>query len=178
MIVLWHRREMLTTVILPQIPITFDTFSQLSLARPPYRPSEKGPPTTPNYTSRDRRQEHRQRHFRGFAGILHADAYSDYNTLYDLSRTQGAITSELCWSPRETSVVRTGLHTPPMPGAADRRERSRPLLSKSSMEKARSASGPARIRAAIAHVFTIRRAAQILGETCRTSSSLRMASFG
>lgn len=50
------------------------------------------------YASRDRRQEHPERHLRSFAGILQTDAYSGYNALYDPSRTQGAITPALCWS--------------------------------------------------------------------------------
>jgi hypothetical protein len=47
---------------------------------------------------RDRRQEHPERHLRGFTGILQADAYSGYNALWDPSRAQGAITPALCWS--------------------------------------------------------------------------------
>ena len=50
------------------------------------------------YASRDRRQEHPERHLRGFAGILQADAYSGYNTLYDPSRAEGAVTPALCWA--------------------------------------------------------------------------------
>ncbi|WP_287382049.1 IS66 family transposase, partial [Mesorhizobium sp.] len=58
----------------------------------------RAPPAALYYASRDRRQEHPERHLRGFAGILQADAYSGYNALYDPSRTQGAITPALCWS--------------------------------------------------------------------------------
>src|SRR6202171_3901964 len=50
------------------------------------------------YASRDRRQEHPERHLRGFTGCLQADAYSGYNGLYDPSRSPGAITPALCWS--------------------------------------------------------------------------------
>jgi transposase len=35
---------------------------------------------------------------RNFVGILQADAYSGYNSLYDPSRVPGIITSALCWS--------------------------------------------------------------------------------
>ena len=58
----------------------------------------RAPPAALYYASRDRRQEHPERHLRGFIGILQADAYSGYNGLYDPSRASGAITSALCWS--------------------------------------------------------------------------------
>jgi transposase len=50
------------------------------------------------YASRDRRQEHPALHLQGFSGILQADAYSGYNTLYDPARPAGAITPALCWA--------------------------------------------------------------------------------
>ena len=53
------------------------------------------PSTTPRGIDR---QEHPERHLRGFTGILQADAYSGYNGLYDPSRAPGAITPALCWS--------------------------------------------------------------------------------
>jgi len=56
------------------------------------------PPAALYYASRDRRQEHPERHLRGFTGILQADAYSGYNGLYDPSRAPGMITPALCWS--------------------------------------------------------------------------------
>ncbi len=58
----------------------------------------RAPPAALYYASRDHRQEHPERHLRGFTGILQADAYSGYNGLYDPSRASGAITSALCWS--------------------------------------------------------------------------------
>jgi transposase len=58
----------------------------------------RAPPAALYYASRDRRQEHPERHLRGFTGILQADAYSGYNALYDPSRSPGAITPALCWS--------------------------------------------------------------------------------
>jgi transposase len=56
------------------------------------------PPAALYYASRDRRHEHPARHLRGFSGILQADAYGGYNTLYDPARAAGAITSALCWA--------------------------------------------------------------------------------
>src|SRR5215510_5352692 len=56
------------------------------------------PPAAVFYASRDRRQEHPERHLRNFTGLLQADAYSGYNSLYDPSRVPGTITSALCWS--------------------------------------------------------------------------------
>lgn len=59
------------------------------------------PPNGLYYASRDRRQEHPQRHLQSFTGILQADAYSGYNGLYDPSRAQGTIASALCWACRD-----------------------------------------------------------------------------
>ena len=56
------------------------------------------PPAALYYASRDRRQEHPERHLQSFTGILQADAYSGYNPLYDPSRPQGTITAALCWA--------------------------------------------------------------------------------
>ncbi|MEJ2626784.1 MAG: IS66 family transposase [Pseudolabrys sp.] len=58
----------------------------------------RAPPAALYYASRDRRHEHPERHLAGFAGILQADAYSGYNTLFDPTRAGGAATSALCWS--------------------------------------------------------------------------------
>jgi transposase len=58
----------------------------------------RAPPAALYYASRDRRQEHPERHLRDFTGILQADAYSGYNVLYDPSRSPGVITPALCWS--------------------------------------------------------------------------------
>jgi hypothetical protein len=58
----------------------------------------RAPPAALYYASRDWRHEHPTRHLQVFTGILQADAYSGYNELYDASRSQGAITSALCWS--------------------------------------------------------------------------------
>jgi transposase len=56
------------------------------------------PPAALYYASRDRRQEHPDRHLDGFAGILQADAYAGYNGLYDPARSQGTIRPALCWA--------------------------------------------------------------------------------
>jgi transposase len=56
------------------------------------------PPAALYYASRDRRQEHPERHLSGFTGILQADAYAGYNGLYDPARPQGAIAPALCWA--------------------------------------------------------------------------------
>jgi transposase len=58
----------------------------------------RAPPAALYYASRDWRHEHPTRHLEAFTGILQADAYSGYNELYGASRSQGAITSALCWS--------------------------------------------------------------------------------
>ena len=54
------------------------------------------PPAALYYASRDRRQEHPERHLQNFTGILQADAYSGYNPLFDPARPQGAITPAFC----------------------------------------------------------------------------------
>jgi len=56
------------------------------------------PPAALYYASRNRRQEHPESHLTGFTGILQADAYSGYNTLYDPTRVEGPVTSALCWA--------------------------------------------------------------------------------
>jgi transposase len=58
----------------------------------------RAPPAALYYASPDRRHEHPARHLHGFTGILQADAYDGYNSLYDPSRAAGAITSALCWA--------------------------------------------------------------------------------
>jgi transposase len=56
------------------------------------------PPAALYYASRDRRHEHPERHLAGFGGIVQADAYNGYNTLYDPARAGGGATSALCWA--------------------------------------------------------------------------------
>jgi transposase len=57
-----------------------------------------GPPAALYYASRDRLGEHPERHLKGFAGILQADAYGGYNRLYQGDRQPGPIIQALCWS--------------------------------------------------------------------------------
>jgi len=56
------------------------------------------PPAALYYASRDRRQEHPERHLKGFAGILQADAYGGYNPLFKADRIPGPLTQALCWA--------------------------------------------------------------------------------
>ncbi|MBG6212034.1 transposase [Labrenzia sp. EL_126] len=58
----------------------------------------QSPPAALYYASRNRRQEHPERHLRSFAGILQADAYSGYNPLFKVDRDPGPLTQALCWS--------------------------------------------------------------------------------
>jgi len=58
----------------------------------------KDPPAALYYASRDRSGEHPERHLKGFAGILQADAYGGYNRLYLADRRPGPIIAALCWS--------------------------------------------------------------------------------
>lgn len=56
------------------------------------------PPAALYYASRDRRQEHPERHLRSFTGILQADAYGGYNPLFKIDRASGPLTQALCWA--------------------------------------------------------------------------------
>ncbi|MGO7045815.1 IS66 family transposase [Rhizobium johnstonii] len=56
------------------------------------------PPAALYYASRDRRQEHPERHLKTFTGILQADAYGGYNPLFKAERHCGPLTQALCWS--------------------------------------------------------------------------------
>ncbi|MEI8703315.1 IS66 family transposase (plasmid) [Mesorhizobium mediterraneum] len=56
------------------------------------------PPGALYYASRDRRQEHPERHLRSFTGILQADAYGGYNPLFKMDRDPGPLTQALCWA--------------------------------------------------------------------------------
>lgn len=58
----------------------------------------QSPPAALYYASRNRRQEHPERHLRSFAGILQVDAYSGYNPLFKVDRDPGPLTQALCWS--------------------------------------------------------------------------------
>jgi transposase len=56
------------------------------------------PPAALFYASRDRRQEHPERHLKTFSGILQADAYSGYNPLFKVDRDPAPLRQALCWA--------------------------------------------------------------------------------
>ena len=56
------------------------------------------PPAALYYASRDRRQEHPERHLKTFTGILQADAYGGYNPLFKIDRDPAPLTQALCWA--------------------------------------------------------------------------------
>lgn len=58
----------------------------------------QSPPAALYYASRDRRQEHPERHLKSFTGILQADAYGGYNPLFKVDRNPGPLTQALCWA--------------------------------------------------------------------------------
>lgn len=58
----------------------------------------QSPPAALYYASRDRRQEHPERHLKSFSGILQADAYSGYNPLFSVARDPAPLTQALCLS--------------------------------------------------------------------------------
>jgi transposase len=58
----------------------------------------QSPPAALYYASRDRRQEHPERHLKSFSGILQADAYGGYNPLFKMDRDPVPLTQALCWA--------------------------------------------------------------------------------
>jgi transposase len=58
----------------------------------------QSPPAALYYASRDRRQEHPERHLKSFTGILQADAFGGYNPLFKMDRDPGPLTQALCWA--------------------------------------------------------------------------------
>ncbi|NEI00039.1 IS66 family transposase [Rhizobium leguminosarum] len=58
----------------------------------------QSPPAALYYASRDRRQEHPERHLKSFTGILQADAYGGYNPLFKVDRNPLPLTQALCWA--------------------------------------------------------------------------------
>lgn len=58
----------------------------------------QSPPAALYYASRDRRQEHPERHLTSFTGILQADADGGYNLLFKVDRDPGPLTRALCWA--------------------------------------------------------------------------------
>jgi transposase len=58
----------------------------------------RDPPAAVFFYSPDRRGEHPERHLAGYSGILQADAYAGFNTVYKAERKGGAITEAACWA--------------------------------------------------------------------------------
>src|SRR6202171_1394709 len=58
----------------------------------------KHPPSAVCFYSPDRASIHPERHLAGYSGILQADAYAGFNTLYKVDRKPGAITQAGCWA--------------------------------------------------------------------------------
>lgn len=58
----------------------------------------RSPPAALYYASRDRRQEHPERHLKTFTGILQADAYGGYNPLFKADRDPAPLRQALCWA--------------------------------------------------------------------------------
>lgn len=58
----------------------------------------QSPPAALYYASRDRRQEHPERHLKSFTGILQADAYGGYNPLFKVDRDPAPLRKALCWA--------------------------------------------------------------------------------
>lgn len=56
------------------------------------------PPAALYYASRDRRQEHPERHLKSFTGILQADAYGGYNPLFKVDRDPNPLRQAFCWA--------------------------------------------------------------------------------
>jgi len=56
------------------------------------------PPAAAYFYSADRTAIHPERHLAGYAGILQADAYAGFNTLYQADRGGGVITEAACWA--------------------------------------------------------------------------------
>ena len=56
------------------------------------------PPAAVFFYSRNRDGEHPRKHLAAYAGILQADAYGGFNSLYDPKRSPAPITEAACWS--------------------------------------------------------------------------------
>jgi transposase len=56
------------------------------------------PPAAVFFYSADRTSIHPERHLAGYTGILQADAYAGFNTLYKPGRKPGPITEAACWA--------------------------------------------------------------------------------
>ena len=62
------------------------------------RPFGEGRPAALFHYSPDRRGEHPEQHLTGYSGILQADAYAGFGSLYKPARPGGAVTEALCWA--------------------------------------------------------------------------------
>jgi transposase len=87
----------------------------------------KDPPAALYYASRDRSGEHSERHLKGFAGILQADAYSGYNRLY-LADRRPARSSRRCAGATAGASSSNSPTSPPMRDAVRTPRRSRQSL--------------------------------------------------
>jgi transposase len=56
------------------------------------------PPAAAFFYSRDRGGEHPEQHLAGYAGLMQADAYAGFNSLYEANRKPGAIIEAACWA--------------------------------------------------------------------------------
>ncbi len=56
------------------------------------------PPAAVFFYSPDRSGAHPEQHLAGFAGLMQADAYAGFNSLYKASRPGGPITEASCWA--------------------------------------------------------------------------------
>jgi len=62
------------------------------------RPFGQGEPAVLFHYSPDRRGEHPKQHLAAYGGILQADAYAGFGSLYKPARPGGAVTEALCWA--------------------------------------------------------------------------------
>jgi hypothetical protein len=58
----------------------------------------RDPPAAVYFYSADRAGIHPERHLAGYSGILQADAYAGFNTVYRPDRDGGPITQAVCWA--------------------------------------------------------------------------------
>jgi transposase len=58
----------------------------------------RDPPAAVFFYSADRAGIHPEQHLAGYSGILQADAYAGFNTVYKGDRRPGAITEAACWA--------------------------------------------------------------------------------
>ncbi|MBB4189811.1 hypothetical protein GGE07_006515 [Sinorhizobium terangae] len=94
----------------------------------------QSPPPALYYASRDRQQEHPERHLKSFTGILQADAFGGYKLLFKVDRDAVPPPQALCWahSRRKFSCLPT---SPPIPNAERMLPRSTPMASRTSERK-------------------------------------------